>query len=167
MRYRWLDITGIAVLAFLAHAGGATGSARADGVAIHIDCHGTNGVPDWAASNTPIRIILHLYNGYGGEELDLGPDVIDPYFCSHEGGYTVWYYRITADEMYGVTVHADGSDALFIDTIRLTDLDTGNWWQSGVDNTVGYCVSTQPSDGNNNHCRFNEARQEWFFPIER
>jgi hypothetical protein len=52
-----------------------------------------------------------------------------------------------------VSAEATGSDWLWIDQVEVFDGGfLGEVWQRGVDNTVGYCLSTVPNHGSSAIC---------------
>lgn len=63
-----------------------------------------------------------------------------------------WWSWEDAADVIRLEVSTSGNNAFWLDQIELFRGDGTEHWQSGVDNTSGWCLSTQPSDGNNANC---------------
>jgi hypothetical protein len=148
-----------AALAWMLDSAALANTARADGFELRIDCHGTGGVPSWSHTANDIKWTLILQDG---ERVPIGSDSVPRQLCDGEDEVAIWGHNFSGWEIWGIELQIDGRDAFWIDHFRLTDLDTGHYWQWGVDNTSGYCMSLDFSDGDSPHC-FGRTSDLWVF----
>jgi len=59
---------------------------------------------------------------------------------------------VTVANVAQLWVYTDGDQAFWLDQIELFNASGTKVWSSGVDNTGGWCISTDPTDGNNDNC---------------
>jgi hypothetical protein len=134
-------------LGFLGLASDA--SADAAGFKVKIDCHGTNGLPTWSETTNNVKIIAYV-NGY---PITLrSPAPVTPAQCNVEDGITVSYAAFSAPDVDKIIVSIDGSDAFWMDNVTLVNYDGKTEKKWGVENNVGYCISTNSADGANAYC---------------
>ena len=134
------------------------GPKREKQIDIVIDCH------DIALANTssadPIKV--EVFDDAGLVESkrvnlqNLQPNPLDKGTCSiaHKDGFDIHWFqkpllitRVTSLKEE-ITVHltATGSDAIWIDRLRIYTPETKKVWDFGVDGKKGWCLSTKSSD---------------------
>ncbi len=135
----------IALAAFvlcIATTGFANG-AFAAGFGVKIDCHGDDGYPRWSESNGPIIITAQVNNAWITLTRNL---VITNSMCTVEDGVFVTYPAFSWDIVQKIKIENTSTDGLFMDRVFLTN-SSGTIKDSwGVDNNIGYCLSTEAED---------------------
>jgi len=63
-----------------------------------------------------------------------------------------WWGFEDVDQILDLQVSTNGSNAFWLDQLEILNGAGTKVWTSGADNTGGWCISTQPSDGNNANC---------------
>jgi hypothetical protein len=154
-------IRSMATLAFCLGSLGMMSTARAASFDVMIDCHGTGGVPSWAHTPNIISVFMEI----DGSEFLLRAFTVPASACDQED--EIWIENIpgvTGFDVDRLIVRTNGSNTFWIDQMKLIDDGTGTTWTWGVDNTVGYCVSTSADAGSSPHCTQGVAVPNWFFP---
>jgi hypothetical protein len=124
---------------------------------VYIDCHGGSGFPNWASTSNTVTTYVKV----NGNLTWFDSRTVPASMCDHENGFSFTSSRWSGYDVSGIQVQISGNDAFFIDKIMLVDGATWHIWQWGVDNTLGFCLSTAPSDGNNPYC-LNRVAQTWW-----
>ena len=138
----------VAALAFCVSALSMMGTAQAAGFSVRLDCHGTNGLPSWAATSDVITVSARI-NGFYNV---LGSVVPGANWCDGEDEISFSLAAFSAADVDMVRVTTTGSNSFWMDQVTLRDSTSGAEYHWGVDNNVGYCVSRTASDGNNSYC---------------
>jgi hypothetical protein len=69
-----------------------------------------------------------------------------------------FFVKYSAAEIDLISVVMPGEDWFWLDQIELFNASAQKIWSSGIDNTQGWCFSSQPSDGNNTVCEPDGSR---------
>lgn len=153
---------GLVALSFSNHA-------RADLMVI-LDCHGNGGEPrDWPGTNNRITVSATIHiDGQQDFPLTLGSSTVTDCRNDDQGGGPFMKAAFVGSNVKDIRVTTNGSDALFIDKLKLYSGSNNVWGlvgQWGVDDNTGFCVSRQSSDGNNPFCTTSLAWTTWIFPM--
>lgn len=149
----------VAALAFCVSAMGMMGTAHAAGFSVRLDCHGTNGLPDWAATSNVITVSAKI-NGFYNV---LGSIVPGASWCDGEDEIVFSLASFSAADVDMIRVTTSGSNSFWMDRVTLRDTTSGAQHYWGVDNNVGYCTSTSPADGAYSYCYDGVAKATWYF----
>jgi hypothetical protein len=151
---------------------GFAAEAQATSYKITIDCHGTNGAPNWSYTADKIAVgILYHYGQADFPNLDGSAFVQNVYptaaKCDGEDEITVTTFDVENlpefEEVTGVYLSTGGSDAFFVDQVKLkTSAGTtvATW---GADDNTGFCLSNQVSDASA-YCQGAVVYGRWNFP---
>jgi hypothetical protein len=126
---------------------------------VYIDCHGTNGVPNWTSTSNTVTTFVKVNGNWTW--IDARP--VSASMCDHENGFSFSYSGFSGYDVSTIEMQISGNDAFWIDKIMLLDGATWHTWQWGIDNTLGFCLSTDPSDGKNQYCLNGFAQSLWDF----
>jgi hypothetical protein len=141
----------IGLVAFAASLASSAVPSTAHAWVVRFDCHGTSGVPSWAhTSNT-----LFVEIGY-----KIGAFTFYDYYnvaapaskCDQEDEIVVGGETGAASQVKSIWVTSNGDDAFFLDQILIDEDNTFNYKRTGADDQSGWCISTDPADGNNANC---------------
>jgi hypothetical protein len=139
-----------------------------------IDCNSTSGVPTAGSAGTgeTLSLVVTYVVASGDIWLDrawtLASFKAD---CSKAASATItldptsWLSQSDFGFRYfaSFAISTSGSDNFWIDRLYLTNTTTGTVLQRwGSNNAMGYCLSTQPSDGSNAYCEA-PAKPTWTF----
>lgn len=149
----------VAALAFCVSAMAMMGTAQAAGFSVRLDCHGTNGLPDWAPTSNVITVSARI-NGFYNV---LGSVIPGANWCDGEDELFFSLASFSAADVDRIRVTTNGSNSFWIDQVILRDTTSGAEHYWGVDNNVGYCASTSPADGAYSYCQGGVAKATWYF----
>ncbi len=105
---------------------------------IKIDCHGPDGKPSWA--NSESRFTLTFYGAEEASSVLYG--IPFSRACNKEYSIIIGFNSLEVEQ---VKVQAHGGDAAWIDSIEIDNV------KSGRNNSKGWIMSTQSSDSNYNY----------------
>lgn len=71
----------------------------------------------------------------------------------------------THNHVTEIRVGINGNDWFWLDQIELFNSSGSEIWESGIDNLVGYCFSTDPTDGSDAACFPNDSQPYMFFDV--
>lgn len=129
---------------------------------VRVDCTGLHNSPLWAGSKDTVSIYVQMTDGTWWL---LASDELTDSECRfgwEELVGTTRGYR--PHHINRIMLHIDGSDAFFVDKVSLIEHATGFRRDFGVDNTKGWCLSTDPKDGNNSFCSSAARPTLSFYP---
>ena len=127
---------------------------------VNIDCTGfPNAIPNWAGTVNTITVKAHKKNGTVKQ---LFSGVISNSSCITFGNIIQGFDTDSMSNVKKISVTTNGNDAFWIDSLWLNNGSSFITW--GVQNQIGWCVSTDPADGNNSHCEQAKAFTTWDFP---
>ena len=148
----------VSLAAIFVVAAGFTSMAHAE-YTVQLDCHGTNGQPTWASTNDAIFIYTKINN----VERQICSFFVVPSNCSMFDDALIACRRtdFPMSKVQSVIVRTRGSDTFWIDKVTLSDPTGQIRW--GEDDTTGWCLSTDPADGNSQFCVAGKAASGWSF----
>jgi hypothetical protein len=131
---------------------GFTGSAAARGFGVRVDCRGNGGNPTWAPTSDLVIVMVMINGEWFG--VRSGPLTK----CTDDRSNSFYIDAFEAKDITQIAVINYGADAFWMDDLEIW---YGNFerlaWSAGVDNNVGYCLSTEKSDGNSAYCHDGTA----------
>ena len=115
-------------------------AASAAGFGVIIDCHGDGGYPTWSESNGPITIKAYINGAWVTVASNFS---ISNSQCTVEDGVYKTFPAFSWDIVDKIKISNGGTDGLFMDVVYLTDASGTKKIRWGVDNNIGYCLSTE------------------------
>jgi hypothetical protein len=114
-----------------------------------IDCHGTNGNPTWAYTNSRIMVAATRTDGVSDIRWIAA---VPSSKCATDDSFPIWVDINSQNNklpVRSIEVYIDGTDQFFIDrVVVMNDLMTSELAHVGANNTSGWCLSTETETPN-------------------
>jgi hypothetical protein len=150
----------LALFSFVSTFAALGSSAHAVGFNLKIDCHGSNGLPDWSHSPNTIKVEA-LIHGFWNTVATFVPT---PELCGQEDMIRLAFPAFSGFEVQTIRFSTNGTNVFWMDEFVLADVSASpTFWKWGIDNNVGFCFSKQSTDGANSYCQGGAARAVWDF----
>lgn len=124
---------------------------------LFIDCGGSK-APGWANTKNRIKVTM----GFDGQKLVVWNRA--PRKCDPNGIFINMPYVSSLADVDFVRLETNGHDAFWIDEIHVQN-NRGGEIRWGVDNSQGWVLSTDSSDGDNDNTPAKYASECWQFNI--
>lgn len=138
----------LAIAAFALTASSFSNQAHAE-MGVQLDNFANGGSIAWAPSNNQVSVCVRFFSVFNPICSSLGSLVPSGAPTNHK---FLWNGIETVNDAKRIEARINGADMFWIDQIELLNAQGQVAWRSGVDNTTGWCLSTQPGAGNATYC---------------
>ena len=138
---------------------------------VTLDCHGSGGNPNWSHTNDTITVEARVNRSNN----KMGSMTVPKSRCDQDDELVFTFPSFTADDVVQLIISTNGSDAFWIDRVRLYDAGYGSTGQNGTitlpklrmywdkNDNFGYCLSTDSKDCRNSYAIYGRAYAKMYF----